>query len=217
MYDLWDTYLPAFEAGFVRGNASGAMCSYISLAIGGTSISAAVPSCANPYLLQTVVREYWGRSDAVHTSDCGAVSNMATSNHYVTNLTYAAAVALSAGMDLNSESTLPKNLPLAISLGLVSVAALDAAISRTLTARMRVGMLDPISLLGAYGRYDWSNVSMPASRDAAAEGVLQGTVLIKNDGGTLPLRRGISLAVVGPTCDNTDAMLGDFYADIAGV
>ena len=61
LFDLWDTYLPQYEAAFVDGRASGSMCSYISLAISlnGTGDVPFVPACANAYLLQTVVREYW--------------------------------------------------------------------------------------------------------------------------------------------------------------
>ena len=112
LFDLWDTYLPQFEAGFTRGRAAGAMCSYVSIALNGSAV--AVPSCASAYLLDTIVRGYWGRPDAVHTSDCGAVSSMATANHYSANLTHAAADALRGGLDLNSERTLPANLGLAL-------------------------------------------------------------------------------------------------------
>ena len=105
-FDLWDTYLPPFEAGFVEGQASGSMCSYISIHIGPNQTgSTYIPACANEYLLQTVTREYWNRPDASHTSDCGAVENMYKENHYVSNATQAAAAFLNNGADLNSEYT----------------------------------------------------------------------------------------------------------------
>ena len=34
-----------------------------------------IPSCAHPWLLTSLVREYWGRPDATHVSDCGAIED----------------------------------------------------------------------------------------------------------------------------------------------
>lgn len=46
LYDLWDTYLPPYEAAFVGGGASGSMCSYVSLNIGiAPSGGPYVPAC----------------------------------------------------------------------------------------------------------------------------------------------------------------------------
>lgn len=96
---MQDTYLPPYEASFTAGAAAGSMCAYISLSIGGAGGPPYVPACASEYLLSTLVRQYWNRPDAYHTSDCGAVSNMAHENHYAANETYAAADALNAGME----------------------------------------------------------------------------------------------------------------------
>ena len=59
MYDLWDTYLPQYEAAFTKGKASGAMCSY--------NAENGAPSCANGYLLNDVIRGKWGMKDAAIT------------------------------------------------------------------------------------------------------------------------------------------------------
>jgi hypothetical protein len=60
-FDLFDTYLPQYERGFVDGRATNVMCSYAS--ING------VPSCANP-LLTMLVRERWDRPDVVQVRRC---------------------------------------------------------------------------------------------------------------------------------------------------
>ena len=91
-YDLWDTYMPGYSSGFAAGSV-GAMCSYAS--ING------IPSCGSPYLLNDVVRKYWNRPDAMFTSDCDAVGNMATANHYAKNTSDAAVIALAATMEVN--------------------------------------------------------------------------------------------------------------------
>jgi beta-D-xylosidase 4 len=216
LYDLFDTYLPPFEAGFVAGGSAGSMCSYISLAVGANSTP--VPACANSYILQTLVREYWGRPDATHTSDCGAVSNMADANHYVSNHTLAAAAFLNGGADLNSEYTVPQELPLALALGLVNESTVDAAISRTLGHRFRVGMLDPFELQPeAFFTAGQAEIGAPASARLVQEAAAQGVVLLRNAGSALPLRRGSKLLLLGPlgACDR--CLMGDYYADMVCV
>ena len=213
VFDLFDTYLPPFEAGFVAGGSAGSMCSYISLAIGANSTP--VPACANEYILQTLVREYWGRPDATHTSDCGAVSNMADANHYVANHTLAAAAFLNGGADLNSEYTVPQELPLALALGLVNESTVDAAVSRTLGHRFRVGMLDPFELQPeAFFTAGQAEIGAPASAQLVQEATAQGIVLVRNAGGALPLRKGAKVALLGPlgACDR--CLMGDYYADM---
>lgn len=34
-----------------------------------------IPSCAHPWLLTSLVRDFWGRPDATHVSDCGAIED----------------------------------------------------------------------------------------------------------------------------------------------
>merc|ERR1711965_993620 len=62
-FDWWDSYLPQFEAGFVRGNASGAMCSYFQGTQPGSG-GVPVPSCASSWLMTDIVRNAWMRPDA---------------------------------------------------------------------------------------------------------------------------------------------------------
>lgn len=47
---------------FTKANAAGAMCSYAALN--------GVPSCANDWLLNGVLRQQWGREDAFISTDC---------------------------------------------------------------------------------------------------------------------------------------------------
>ena len=190
------------------------MCSYISLAIGSNSSGTDfVPACANSYLLQTLVREYWGRPDASHTSDCGAVSNMADANHYVRNYTYAAAAFLNGGADLNSEYTVPQNLPLALELGLVNISTVEAAISRTLGHRIRAGLLDPFELQPPeFFESGQADIGSAASAQLVQDGVAQGIVMVRNDG-VLPLKKGAKIALLGPLGNCDRCLLGDYYAD----
>ena len=98
-----DTYLPAFEAGVERGNASGIMCSYNAETYGygvmgnGTQ-GGAIPSCANKGILNDLARSKWGFNGYI-TSDCGAVSNVQNQHKYTSNAHDTVTAVLTAGMD----------------------------------------------------------------------------------------------------------------------
>ena len=55
-FTLHDSNLPQYEAAFVDGKASGAMCSYFA--------PNGVSSCGNEYLLNDRIRSAWARPDA---------------------------------------------------------------------------------------------------------------------------------------------------------
>jgi xylan 1,4-beta-xylosidase len=221
LFDAWDSFLPQFEPAMTTAMAAGTMCSYASASIAGatTPAGAFVPACADEYILVDVVREFWGRPDATHLSDCGAVWAMASANDYTpNNLTLAAAAALNGGMDINSNTIVPAQLPAALAGGLVSEATVRAAASRLFANRFRTGAFDPLERtppalleLGA------DDIGRADSRAVADDGIAQGLVLVRNDNGTLPLRRGLRLAVVGPSADSVTAVIGDFYGNTAGL
>ena len=218
MFDLWDSYLPQYERAMTRAGAAGTMCSYFSMRIEGTPGLVYVPSCSDKYLLTDIVRTYWNRSDATHLTDCGAVWNQAIpesggGNGYVSNLTLAAAASINAGCDMNSNTVTPTQLGLAVELGLVDASTIRDTAARVLAQRFRVGQFDPLETpaaqpLLALGAAD---IGTAASRAAAADGVAQGIVLVKNDNGALPIAPGKRVALLGPQGNSFGALLGDCY------
>jgi beta-glucosidase-like glycosyl hydrolase len=223
-FDLWDTYLPQYAAPMQKALAAGTMCSYFSMHIeGAPGPLTYVPSCADPYLLTTVVREYWLRPDATHLSDCGAVFNMVKphpeGNGFVSlnNFSAAAAVAVTAGMDQNSNTISPSHLGAALAAGLATEASVREAAGRVLAQRLRLGHFDPLEDMPASLRLGPADVGTLASRAAADEGVRQGVALLRNAGGLLPLRRGSRVAVVGPTALSETAAIGDIYGPTGAI
>ena len=93
-HDLFETYLAQYEIAFVEGQASGAMCSY-------TGVNGS-PMCANGKILNGVLRGRWNRSDALVTTDCGAVGMMQHAPANAPGPEYAAAWALNNGESLAS-------------------------------------------------------------------------------------------------------------------
>ncbi len=81
--DLVDSYLPSFQTCVEEGEVSGIMCSYN--AVNG------VPSCANEWLLGTLLRESW-QFDGYVTSDCDADSDVFYTHHYTNTTSEAVAV-----------------------------------------------------------------------------------------------------------------------------
>ena len=129
----------------------------------------------------------------------------------------AAAQALNAGLDVYGgwQDNLwgNGNLSAAIGAGLTSEATLDAAVRRTLTHKMSVGLFDPPAS-SPWASLGASDLNSSAAQRAAYDIALQGAVLLHNGADALPLRAGASLAVLGPLANDSYLYLSD-YADQA--
>ena len=204
-YDLEDTYLPAFRATVVQGHVDSLMCSYN--AVDG------IPACGNTMLLKQTLRKDWGFNGYV-TSDCGAIYDFYwTKGHrYSPDAAHASATAMMAGTDTNC-GTSYKSLVKAVKEGLIPVSALNRAVERLFTARFRLGMFDPASM-NPYARIPMSEDDSPAHRALALEMARKSMVLLKNEGGILPLKQGEqrTIAVVGPNAASLAALEGNYNA-----
>jgi beta-glucosidase len=207
LHDEVDTYQPAFRAAIVDGKAGSIMCSYN--AINGE------PACANDYLLQHVLRGEWGFQGYV-VSDCGAVRDIYSGHHFRPTQAQASAISLERGMDnecfdfatVKDDSDYKPYIE-AVQQGYLSENAIDTALVRLFTARIKLGMFDP-SGTDPYAHIDPSELNSPEHRALARKLADESMVLLKNDG-TLPIRPGLhSIAVVGPLADQTAVLLGNY-------
>ena len=176
---LREMELRGFEAAVKGGNTGAVMCAYNS--VNGNF------SCENPTLLTDILRNQWGFSGFV-VSDYGA-------NH-------SAGPALEAGTDIEFFGTHFLQLKALIQSGAVPEAALDAAVGGILTTMDRFGLLAHASPTGG----TVVNRPLPEFPELAdAQQALtiaeQGSVLLRNQGDTLPLTQADlrSLAVIGTT------------------
>jgi beta-glucosidase len=202
-HDLADTYLPQFEAAVREGHVASVMPAYNS--IDGE------PSVASPKLLGATLRRDWGFGGYV-VSDCGAVGDLVTGHHVARTAPQAAALALNAGTDLSCGNEF-RALGAARDEGLVTPAAIDRAVTRLFTARFRLGMFDPPALVPWAGT-PLSVVDSPAHRALALTAARESLVLLQNRGGALPLAPGLRrLAVVGPTADDREVLLGNYHGE----
>jgi beta-glucosidase len=184
-----DYYLPHFRAAVVEGHAQSIMCSYNR--VNG------VPSCGNPWLLDTVLRKEWG-FDGFVVSDCGAISAMVWGHHLKPSDEEATIAGLHAGCDLECGKAYSENIARAVGRGALSEAEVDRALTRVLTARFRLGMLD-VPEHNPYAAIPMSVVDGPEHRALALAATRSSLVLLKNDG-ILPLdaKKTHKLAVIGP-------------------
>ncbi len=198
--DLEETYLPAFGAAVAEGGAQSVMCAYNRL--DGT------PACASPFLLRQTLRQRWGFQGYV-VSDCDAVDDIRAGHEVTGDSAVAAAMALRAGDDLNCGRAY-RSLVDAVRRGLVTEAEVDTAVGRLFRIRFRLGMFDPPEQV-PYAGIPYGENDSPAHRALALEATRKSIVLLKDDGGLLPLRRGLRrVAVIGPNADDVEVLLGNY-------
>ena len=104
-------------------------------------------------------------------------------------------------------------LPDAIAAGLTTVAAVDVALARVLTnERFRTGLADPLEGQ-PYTKIGPEAINSTAHQEANLDAALQSMVLLKNEGGVLPLSAPGSIAVVGPHAVSHRDLLSDYIID----
>jgi beta-glucosidase len=201
--DLRDTYLPQFEAAIKDGGAQSVMCAY-------NSVDGA-PACANPRLLDQILRKEWGFSGYV-VSDCGAIGDIYRQHKFAPNAETGVAKALQAGTDLSCGVEYQAILP-AVQQGLIQESEIDRSLRRLLLARFRLGMFDPPSMV-KYAQIPYSVNDSPAHRRLALETARKSMVLLKNENHLLPLSKSLkTIAVIGPNANDFDVLTGNYNGD----
>ncbi len=171
---LHEIYLPGFWAATNVAKASSVMCSYST--ING------VPACQNQYLIGNTLDSRW------------AFPGFVTSDYAATHSTLQSA---DAGLDqeMPAAEYYGSDLEAAVQAGEVSMATLNQMVSRILTEMFRFNEFNnpPTGTTSAV-------VTTPAHQAVSTEVAEDGTVLLKNSGGTLPLAAsgGGDIAVIGP-------------------
>jgi beta-glucosidase len=198
--DFYETYLPQFEAAVREGHVGAVMGAYNSVY--------GKPACANPLLLTDLLRKQWGFDGHV-VSDCGAIYDIYANHKFADSPEAAAALAVKAGDDLCCGMDY-NSLVRAVKKGLISEPEIDAALSRVLEARFRLGLFDPPEKV-AYAQISMSQNDTPEHEALALQAARQSIVLLKNDG-LLPLDRAKikRIAVIGANANSVPVLLGNY-------
>jgi beta-glucosidase len=207
---LWNLYLPPFLAA-VKAGADTAMCSFN--AING------VPGCANHQTETEILKQRWG-FDGFVEADYTAVAELRAcppknpdsgpcGHGVAADGPDAARVALNAGTDQEMVSTnyvdFGKQL---LAQHKISLSRINDAVRRILRVKFRAGLFE-------HPYVDWQQAEsqqlLPDAVAAARQAARRSMVLLKNQGGTLPLDPTKSVAVIGPLGDNKHDMLGPWW------
>lgn len=200
-YDLWDTYLPAFHELIVNAGVAGVMCAYN--AVDGQ------PCCGSDLLMTNILRRQWKFTGYV-TSDCWAIDDFFKYHKTHKDATAAAVDALIHSTDLECGTSVYHSLISAVQTGLITEKQLDTSLMRLFTVRYRLGMFDPVSMV-KYAQTPASVLEAPEHDAHALKMARESIVLLKNEGGLLPLGKSIKkIAVIGPNADNKIAVLGNY-------
>lgn len=202
--DLYETYLPAFEAAVKEANVHSVMCAYNRFRDEAC--------CGSNLLLNKILRDDWGFGGYV-VSDCWAINDFWEPNKHelVATPAEAAALAVSRGTDLNCGNVYDPNLEEAVLKKIIEEEKVDLALTRLMIARFKLGMFDPEEDV------KWANISydVVASQkhyDLSEKIARESMVLLKNDNHTLPLSKDLkSIAIIGPNADSKQALLGNYH------
>lgn len=190
--ELRENFFPPFESIVERTSIGAVMPSYNEID--------GVPSHANKWLFEDVLRGEWG-FDGLVVSDYNGIEQLESLHHVARDIDDAARRALAAGVDCNlPNGDAYRGLAGQVRAGRLDAALIDVAVARILAFKFRAGLFeDP------YGDADLTATitGNAEARALALEAARKSLCLLKNDGLlplSLPLAAGAqrTVAVVGP-------------------
>lgn len=204
--DLYETYLPAFEALVKEANVQEVMCAY--------NRYEGKPCCGSDKLLIDILRNSWGYQHII-LSDCGAINDFwerdpNTPRHETHPDAASASVdAVLSGTDLECGDSY-KALTEALKAGKIQEEQLDQSLRRLLKGRFELGMFDPDERV-PFSKIPYSVVESPEHVEQALNMARKSIVLLKNQNNLLPLSKGIKkIAVVGPNAADSTMLWANY-------
>lgn len=199
---LHETYLPPFQAA-VEAGAMTLMSSFNDIT--GT------PAVANHYTLTEVLRDRWHFRGFV-VSDWDGVVQLAHQG-YTTDPAEMCRAALSAGNDMEMNSSAYRNIPALIESGRLKIEVVDEAVRRVLRIKFAKGLFEH----PYHEEVDPGTVSLqPKALELSRAAARASMVLLKNEKNTLPLNPDTlrSIALIGPVATDREASAGAWPAII---
>jgi len=195
---LRNVYFPPFEAA-VKAGVGTFMSAYMDLND--------VPASGNPFLLRQVLRGEWGFKGFV-VSDAFAVGSLVKQG-FARDGREAALRALSAGVDMDMASnTYSEHLAGLVNDGTLKLEGIDASVRSILAIKVRMGLFEqPYTDESQLAQV----VALPEHRQEARLAAQRSMVLLRNEGGLLPLAKDLkNVAVIGPLADSMEATEGSW-------
>ncbi|ACU07968.1 Periplasmic beta-glucosidase [Flavobacteriaceae bacterium 3519-10] len=193
---MFNEYFPPYKAAVDAGVGS-VMASFNEVD--------GIPATGNRWLQTEVLRNQWG-FDGFVVTDYTGINEMI--DHGVGDLQQVSAMALKGGIDMDmvGEGFL-KTLKKSLEEGKVTQAEIDQAAKRVLEAKYDLGLFDDPYRYGS-AKLAEKEVYSQKNRDIARNAAANSMVLMKNDNSVLPLKKGGTVAVIGPLVNNALNMAG---------
>lgn len=199
--DLYETYLPAFEALVTEARVEGVMGAYNAVFD--------EPACASEFLLKDLLKDEWN-FDGYIVSDCGALGDIYKGHKKAESPEEAAALALKAGVNLNC-GWVYNNLKKALDKGLINEDLIDERLAQLYKTRFRLGFFDAEDS-NPYNAYKPEVIHCEEHIALAREAAQKSIVLLKNKNNILPLAKDIKVPyVTGPFANSADMLMGSYY------
>lgn len=199
--DLYETYLPAFEAAVKEAKVEAVMGAY--------NRTNGEPCCGSPTLLQQILRDTW-EFDGHVVSDCWAIKDFHEKHMVTANAVESVALAVNSGCDLNCGSLFVFLID-AVKQGLVKEETITRAVTRLFTTRMKLGMFDDAEQV-KFNQIGYENVDTKQMQQLNERTVHETVVLLKNENNLLPLNKsGLkTVGVIGPNANSRRALVGNY-------
>ncbi len=197
--ELREVHLPPFAAAIREARARAVMSAYHEMD--------GVPASASAELLTAILREEWGFEGMV-IADYYAVDMLHAYHRVAADKAAAARLAITAGLDVELPVLDAYGEPLRrlVVEGKVPMAVVDRAVSRVLRLKFQLGLFEQPFV----DPPDPALFDGPAHRALALELARKSLVLLRNEGGRLPLAREARVAVIGPAAADGRLLLGDY-------
>ncbi|MBJ7881121.1 beta-glucosidase BglX [Gelidibacter salicanalis] len=193
---MYNDYLPPYKAAIDAGVGS-VMASFNEID--------GIPATGNKWLMTDLLRTDWG-FDGFVVTDYTGINEMV--DHGMGDLQAVSAMALNAGIDMDMVGEgLLTTLQKSFEEGKVSMATIDTAVKRMLTAKYQLGLFDD-----PYNYCDINRAKTEIFTDEhrafARKVSAESMVLLKNERQTLPLKKSGTIALIGPLANNAVNMAG---------
>lgn len=201
--DLYETYLPAFEALVKDANVKEVMCAYNRFE--------GEPCCDSDQLLIHILRNEWNYQGLV-VSDCWAIPDFyreKNSHQTHPDAASASASAVLSGTDLECGSSY-ESLVDGVKRGLIKETDIDVSVKRLLKARYELGEMDDPKEV-SWTKIPYSIVASKEHHEQALDMARKSMTLLQNKNNTLPLKRGgKTIAVMGPNANDSIMQWGNY-------
>lgn len=198
--DLWETYLPAFEALVCEAGVEAVMGAY--------NRTNGEVCCAHSVLMDEVLRGQW-KFNGHYVSDCWALRDFHETHKVTEDVWESCALAVKHGCDLNCGAAYDYIVE-TVERGQLSETDIDPCVRRLLRTWMRLGFFDTNDSV-PYAQTPEFVVGCTKHRELALEAARKSIVLLKNDDDLLPLKVEDSYFLTGTSAASVDALLGNYF------